>query len=828
MPKVKTRRASCSSLSDYLGPGKELVPSQVPTLRAALQLALHLQSMRERREEVDKRNYPLRELISDVTTAVLKQWEMANDLFQPPITCHSRSMERRLMKEWERTRLAARNKLDTNQKAELEARLDGLLDPLHCTCKPILLCKETGCEGLKGTPPCKLGAHLPSCTCPREMKIPKLELLYVRSQRAKTSEKEAMQMGLADFKVEAKASKSLARREKERQDKDDREVRLQRKNMEFGERLEHHTNIAMDEQEEEGETDGEREEKGEWARESEVSQNRMDITRTAQASIRYGLSVRSTAAVTTAFLGDLIAAGELSPSKTVLAVDHSKLQRARDKLLVETSKQGEIQTKQDTIRNVMFDSRIDPTKVSHYDEKTERHYIRVEDQEHYTLTDGEGRYLTHLTKPGKNDKKDEMTDEGLETNATPGASRVEVGAREAGENTEKPKPAEVIARMIYEWIKIHGLTISLQFLACDSTNSNTGWRAGIVAWLEKLLGRKVTWLVCQLHTNELGLRHLFQKLDGTTNSKTGWSGPLGRLLKSVETMERSSSFKKITLGPELVELPADVLKDLSTDQSQLYQLVGAVRSGNLPRELALRKTGKMVHSRWLTFAEVVLLLWMSRHGLSGELLQRLEIVVTYIVSVYAPMWFNIKVRHSWVEGPRHVLSHLSLLKLQPPQVQGILVPYLRTSSWYAHSEAILQTMICSQEAEERSFAVRMILKLRGERKSGMTQPRPRKLPVLNTEATTLEGLIEWNEAHEPVLTCSLSRQDIEDFKDKPMEVPYFCGHTQPIERVIKQVTAACSAVFGEDRRDGWIRARVRNTETMPVCNTKRDLLRLLE
>ena len=30
--------------------------------------------------------------------------------------------------------------------------------------------------------------------------------------------------------------------------------------------------------------------------------------------------------------------------------------------------------------------------------------------------------------------------------------------------------------------------------------------------MEKLLGRKVVWLICQLHTNELGLRHLFAEL----------------------------------------------------------------------------------------------------------------------------------------------------------------------------------------------------------------------------------------------------------------------------------------------------------------------------
>ena len=65
------------------------------------------------------------------------------------------------------------------------------------------------------------------------------------------------------------------------------------------------------------------------------TRNMMDISGTAITSMRYQLSVRSTAAVITSFLSDLIKAGELSPNKSYLAVDAAKLQRARDKVLAE-------------------------------------------------------------------------------------------------------------------------------------------------------------------------------------------------------------------------------------------------------------------------------------------------------------------------------------------------------------------------------------------------------------------------------------------------------------------------------------------------------------
>ena len=120
MSKAKTRHASSSSLSDFLGPGKELVPSQVPTLRAALQLGLYLQGERENQEELDKRNYPLNELKKDVTLKVMGQWEKANPLFKPTIISQTRSIEKRLLKEWERSKLAAGTRVERHRRPSLK------------------------------------------------------------------------------------------------------------------------------------------------------------------------------------------------------------------------------------------------------------------------------------------------------------------------------------------------------------------------------------------------------------------------------------------------------------------------------------------------------------------------------------------------------------------------------------------------------------------------------------------------------------------------------------------------------------------------------------
>lgn len=252
-------------------------------------------------------------------------------------------------------------------------------------------------------------------------------------------------------------------------------------------------------------------------------------------------------------------------------------------------------------------------------------------------------------------------------------------------------------------------------------------------------------------------------------------------------MKPCYSFKKIDVGPNLIDLSPEVVKDLSTDQKQFYKRCKAAKTGILPREVALCKSGNVVHSRWLTTAETFLELWESNHGLEGELYDRLEKIVTFIVSVYGPMWFNIKVKHSWLEGPRHILTELSLLRLQSPEVQEIVRPTVKRSAWNSHSESVLQTMLCSEDKEERVFAVSMVLKIRGKNKCGDLRQRSRKHPELLMDSTSLQGMIDWKKAKEPVLSCRLSKAEICSFRETPMKVPYFCLHTQGIERAVKEV-----------------------------------------
>ena len=656
------------------------------------------------------------------------------------------------------------------------------------------------------------------------------------TERKRSGEKVGMQIGSADLPEDARQTNRLARKqyeamllEKKAAEEAEQEAELQERvlapdDANEGEDPETHVEVVPDEDPPSFDAFSRR--------------NNVKLSKVAETSMRFEVSVHGTAAVCTAYLGDLINAGEISPSKSYLAVDPKKLRRDRDKVLASASERGAQQIDDDDITHIMFDSRLDQTMVRPLDDVTGKFYPRREVQDHYTLVDGDGRFLVHFTKPPKENQEEFEEEEEVTNNNEDADDEERDEVNESPEDKERrkrleqiidedPKPASVVARMMYRWMQSHGIDQTLQFLTGDSTNSNTGWKGGIMAWLERFLGRKVTWIVCQLHTNELGLRHLMEELDGKTNSKSGWSGELGKLLKSASEMRVNYEFEQIDVGPELIKLPEEVRADLSKDQKILYDRAHAIRSGHLSRDVALKKGGSLVHSRWLTFAAELLKMWMSDHGLSGDLLERLRTLVTYIMTVYVPMWFDIKVHHSWIEGPRHVLTHLQLLRLQAPDVQKILLPYLKTSSWFAHSESILQTMLCSPDQTEREFAIKKILKMRGKEPFGKTSPRYRKLPKLNVEATCLADLINWNRSHEPLLTCTLTKDEIKSFDQEPMVAPYHCGHAQAVERAVKEVTAASDNVVGEDRRDGWIRSRCESRTLVERVDTKSDLAGLI-
>ena len=55
---------------------------------------------------------------------------------------------------------------------------------------------------------------------------------------------------------------------------------------------------------------------------------------------------------------------------------------------------------------------------------------------------------------------------------------------------------------------------------------------------------------------------------------------------------------------------------------------------------------------------------MSENGLDGEVYRKFILIVKYVTEVYFQVWFDIKVKHSIVTGPYHVLTLMRLVRQQ--------------------------------------------------------------------------------------------------------------------------------------------------------------------
>ena len=82
--------------------------------------------------------------------------------------------------------------------------------------------------------------------------------------------------------------------------------------------------------------------------------------------------------------------------------------------------------------------------------------------------------------------------------------------------------------------------------------------------MELKLKKPFPWFLCQLHTNELPLRHLLQIFDGKTSGPKGFRGDIGKILNRCEKFD--VIFNSIPLDlPDMCQL------DLSTNHKSISE-----------------------------------------------------------------------------------------------------------------------------------------------------------------------------------------------------------------------------------------------------------------
>ena len=297
----------------------------------------------------------------------------------------------------------------------------------------------------------------------------------------------------------------------------------------------------------------------------------------------------------------------------------------------------------------------------------------------------------------------------------------------------------------------------------------------------------------------------------------------------VHEFEFNEKFPVIDAPFPLREMPPHVVNDLSTDQNYSYRVGRMIITGEIDWDLIYDAIGKITHSRWGTTANRLGRLWISKHGLTGEDLQNLRAIVTICVCLTFHMWFEIKTDSSIVAGPYHKFREIQIIQrlkgrdAKSKQAREIAKKFIEKGAWHAHSEHIILSLLSSANEDDRRFAVSKILAIRDGAEIGDSSPRPFIPPKLNWKATSIRDMQDWSNAYEPLTTTSIPSNQLSQFFDTPLTLPKIPSHTQSCERAVKEVTVASEKVFGEERRDGYIRARMESRELMPMMETKAQL-----
>ena len=472
------------------------------------------------------------------------------------------------------------------------------------------------------------------------------------------------------------------------------------------------------------------------------------------------VSDRTSARLASAIAQDL---GLITPDRNAHVIDRSKIRRQRKKMRAAVC--GEIGDFK--IHSLYFDGRKDRTRQGN-------EYVN---EEHITmLSEPNSRYVGHITPNSAS--------------------------------------AQDISDGIMKFMAENDIDMNLlTIIGCDGTSVNTGSKGGIIRLLEERLHRPLHWFICLLHMNELPLRHLIRHIDGVTHGPNSFKGLIGKELVDCET-KPVVKFKRIP-----IHLPK-MAKDLSTDQRYLYEICLAVNSGHCDLSLAARSPGKMCHSRWLTTANRILRLYVSKQAPD----EKLCCLAEYVVKVYAPVWFGIKKSPSCIYGPHHLHELIRRSRYLPESIRAVIDPVIKRNGYFAHPENLVLAMIGDSRPNIRTSALQYIASSRTNINEGI---RTFTVPKINLDAADYTDLVDLGIGPllEPPLTCQYSLSELEEFVADPepyMRLTKYPCHTQAVERSIKLVTEAAAAVSGQESREGLIRTTLKSRNIMPVFETKKD------
>ena len=78
------------------------------------------------------------------------------------------------------------------------------------------------------------------------------------------------------------------------------------------------------------------------------------------------------------------------------------------------------------------------------------------------------------------------------------------------DKTTIEKPGKHFAIGLFNCMKDRGIYACLEVISCNIKNDMSGWKAGMLNFVEELLNRRLYRSFCCIHINELPFRHIME------------------------------------------------------------------------------------------------------------------------------------------------------------------------------------------------------------------------------------------------------------------------------------------------------------------------------
>ena len=116
---------------------------------------------------------------------------------------------------------------------------------------------------------------------------------------------------------------------------------------------------------------------------------------------------------------------------------------------------------------------------------------------------------------------------------------------------------------------------------------------------------------------------------------------------------------------------------------------------HVSEDLANITSAPLSMSRWLTLAGRFL--W--KYVVTEKPTKKFQAIVHDIVNFYAPSWFQIKNHPNCTDGPKNLLKMVEKGRKLSSNLQKIVQKVLQRNGYFAHSEAILLSMLADSNGD---------------------------------------------------------------------------------------------------------------------------------